>query len=218
MLDNTFEVVWLIGFVAGSVIRAGWTLPHRRRNKQRRILDDRMTKPEWLLLCLTSLGLIIFPLLYVFTNRLDFADYALPTWASLAAGWVGVPVFVIALWLLWRSHADLGRNWSPKLEIREGQTLVTQGVFRHVRHPMYTAHWLWAIAQALLLQNWIAGLAMLASFLPLYLLRVVHEEQMMLEYFGEEYRSYMNRTGRVIPRLWSECPPSAKSGRERTRG
>jgi len=63
---------------------------------------------------------------------------------------------------------------------------------------MYAAHWLWGIAQALLLQNWIAGLAFLASFIPLYLLLVPREEQMMLEYFGEEHRLYMNRTGRVI--------------------
>jgi len=69
---------------------------------------------------------------------------------------------------------------------------------------MYAAFWLWGIAQALLLQNWIAGLANLASFLPMYLLRVPREEQMMLEQFGEEYRLYMNRTGRVIPLFWSK--------------
>jgi len=67
---------------------------------------------------------------------------------------------------------------------------------------MYAAHLLWGIAQALLLQNWIAGLSMLVFFLPVYLYRVPHEEQMMLEHFGEEYRSYMNRTGRIIPRVW----------------
>ncbi|MFH1920047.1 MAG: hypothetical protein ABIP48_09200 [Planctomycetota bacterium] len=59
----------------------------------------------------------------------------------------------------------------------------------------------WAVAQALLLQNWIAGPSMLAVFLPFYLLRVPHEERMLLAHFGEEYRSYVNRTGRIIPRL-----------------
>lgn len=80
--------------------------------------------------------------------------------------------------------------------------LVTQGIYRHMRHPIYAAQWLWGIAQPLLLQNWIAGLAGLVSFLPVYLYRVPREEQMMLEHFGEEYRSYMGRTGRIIPRLW----------------
>ncbi len=107
----------------------------------------------------------------------------------------------MALWLLWRSHYDLGRNWRVTTEIREGHTLVTSGIFRYIRHPMYSAHWLWGIAQVLLIHNWIAGLASLVIWLPVYLLRVRREENMMLEKFGEEYRLYMRQTGRIIPRI-----------------
>ncbi len=114
---------------------------------------------------------------------------------------VGMIILAMAVWLFWRSHADLGRNWSPSLELREGHELVTEGVYRSVRHPMYASMWLWGVAQALLLQNWIAGWASLVMFMPLYLLRVPREERMMLDEFGEEYRAYMDRTGRVIPRL-----------------
>ncbi len=210
MLDSIFEAIYLVGLIVGSVIRRLCTRQYRRH----RVTDDRETGLGKLLLILAAIGMIVIPLFYVLTPWLDFADYYLPTWAGV----VGAVVFTAGVWLLWRSHADLGGNWSPYLEIREEHSLVTQGTFRHIRHPTYAAHWLWAIAQALLLQNWIAGLAMLASFLPLYLLRVGHEERMMLDHFGEEYRSYMNRTGRLIPRIGSECPPSAKSGRERTRG
>lgn len=193
MLDSIFEVIFVIGFVVGCVIRAVYT----RGCKQNTVTDVGETGLEKLLMGLAAIGLLVLPLLYVLTPRLDFADYHLPTWA----GWLGAPVFAVALWLLWRSHADLGRNWSAKVEIGEGQSLVTDGVFRHIRHPMYAAHWLWAMAQALLLHNWIAGPALLATFLPLYLVRVPREEQMMLEQFGEEYRSYMSRTGRIMPRL-----------------
>ena len=210
MLDSIFEAIYLVGLIAGSVIRRLATRQYRRHTAT----VHREPELVKLLMVLAFMGMIVVPLFYVLTSWLDFADYSLPTWAGLG----GAAVFAAGLWLLWRSHADLGGNWSPYLEIREEHSLVTQGAFRRIRHPTYAAHWLWAIAQALLLHNWIAGLTMLASFLPLYLLRVVHEEEMMLEHFGEEYRSYMNRTGRVIPRLWSEYPPSAKSGRERTRG
>ena len=146
-------------------------------------------------------GMQVLPLVYVFSSWLDFADYYLPTWAGMTAGWSGTAVFAAALWLLWRSHADLGQNFSPEIQLREKHSLVTRGVFRYIRHPMYAAHFLWAAAQALLLQNWLAGPVMLVSFFPLYFHRVSREEQMMLEHFGEEYRLYMNRTGRVIPRL-----------------
>jgi protein-S-isoprenylcysteine O-methyltransferase Ste14 len=74
------------------------------------------------------------------------------------------------------------------------------GMFHlRVRHPMYSAFWLWAIAQALLLPNWIAGFAGLAGFAVLYFGRVAREERMMLETFGDSYRAYMARTGRVFP-------------------
>ncbi len=66
---------------------------------------------------------------------------------------------------------------------------------------MYAAFLMWGFAQPLLLHNWIAGWSHLVSFTPLYLLRVPQEERMMLDHFGEEYKSYMNKTGRVIPRL-----------------
>src|SRR5215204_5393163 len=77
---------------------------------------------------------------------------------------------------------------------------------------MYASIWLWGIAQTLLLQNWIAGWASIVLFVPMYVLRVSREEQ-MIEQFGEAYRAYMNRTGRVGPRLRGPPAPRAAAGR-----
>jgi protein-S-isoprenylcysteine O-methyltransferase Ste14 len=66
---------------------------------------------------------------------------------------------------------------------------------------MYAAHLLWGVAQVFLLQNWIVGFSMLITVLPGYLYRARVEEQMMLDHFGEEYREYMERTGRLFPPL-----------------
>ena len=191
MLDNIFKFIWLIGFVSGSVIRA----IHRRKIKPGKITANHETMPDVLLLILAGIGMIVIPLFYLLTPWLEFANYYLPKWT----GWVGTAIFVTALWLLWIAHSNLGHNWSAKLEIKEGQSIVTKGIYGYIRHPMYAAHWLWGVAQILLLTNWIAGFAFLVFFIPLYILRVPREEQMMLEHFGEEYRSYMNRTGRIIP-------------------
>ncbi len=193
MLESVFRVYFLIGLIANDLLFA----VDARRMKQNRVIDDRQTGLEFPLSMLAFLGMQVIPVLYVLTSWLDFADYHLSTWAGL----VGAAIFTVALWLYWRSHADLGRNWSPLLQIKGGHSLVTYGVYQYIRHPIYAADWLWGIGQALLLQNWIGGLAALASVLPVYLYRVPREEQMMLEHFGEEYRLYMSRTGRVIPRL-----------------
>ena len=194
MFDSIFEIIYVIGFVTGSVIRKLYV----RGRRQNKIADDRENWLDKLLLVIVSLGFIAAPLVYLFTGWPTFADYELPSWA----GWVGTVIFAGALVLLWRSHVDLGRNWSPMMEIREEHSLVTGGVYKYIRHPMYSAHFLWAIAQVLLLHNWIAGPAFLVTSVPLYLFRVPVEERMMLDRFGEEYRVYMSRTGRMFPRLW----------------
>jgi protein-S-isoprenylcysteine O-methyltransferase Ste14 len=108
---------------------------------------------------------------------------------------------VAALWLFWRSHADLGRNWSVSLELRKDHQLIRHGVYRSIRHPMYASIWLFSLAQGMLLENWLAGWSAVVTFAPLYFLRTPREERMMSEVFGGEYDDYMARTGRLFPRI-----------------
>jgi protein-S-isoprenylcysteine O-methyltransferase Ste14 len=89
------------------------------------------------------------------------------------------------------------------LEVRKGHQLVKHGVYRLIRHPMYSAIWLFSLAQGLLLQNWLAGWSGFVLFGVMYFLRTPREERMMEEVFGQEYRDYMRQTGRIFPRLHS---------------
>lgn len=193
MFTKIFQVVYLVCFIVGSFIRVWYNI--KNRQDRRAIL-----RTEGIVVAMLA-GLwgiaIILPLFNLFTVWLDFSDFAMPVWA----GFIGAAVFVFALWLLWRSHADLGKAWSVTTEVKAGQKLISDGVYRYIRHPMYAAHLLWGVAQALLVWNWISGPASLIIFIPLYLLRVTREERMMLEQFGEEYKVYMYRTGRIIPRF-----------------
>jgi protein-S-isoprenylcysteine O-methyltransferase Ste14 len=185
------KLVWWAGIVGWYVIR----YPHQRRARKTPIAARRERMRERLLLSISFTGLFIVPAIYVTTGAPRFAVY--PFNAMLA--WLGTVVFALSLLLFWRTHRDLGRFWSVTLEIRQTHALVTTGVYRHVRHPMYAAFFLWAIAQALLLPNWIAGLAGLVGFGILFAFRVGHEERMMEAAFGEAYRAYAARTRRVVP-------------------
>ena len=149
------------------------------------------------MLTLLMLGGLVIPIIYAATNWLDFANYQLPAWA----GWLGIVLVVISLFIFWRGHVDLGVNWSPTLEIREEHELITRGIYSWIRHPMYASQWILALAQPLLLHNWIAGFSNLLAFIPFYLLRVKAEEQLMLEQFGNQYRSYMQKVGAVFPKF-----------------
>ncbi len=192
-IDSIFEVVFLLGFIIGFVIRKIYMV---RYGKSKAVMKYKSVV-DIVLLGVAGIAMIL-PFFFMFTPWLDFADYHLPGWM----GWIGTAVFAMSLVLLWRSHADLGRNFSPILQINQEQSLVTDGIYRHIRHPMYTAHILWSIAQGMLLENWLAGWAFLVVSMPLYITRMPKEERMMLDQFGEQYRQYISRTGRIIPRLW----------------
>lgn len=187
------DLVFLAGFIAYIVIRGVFIGKTKKNIKA----EARVDLQERVLLLLVFVGGLLLPLIYLVTPLLAFADY---TFAS-PVPWAGSVIMVLSLWLFFRSHADLGANWSQTLEIRVGHRLVTTGVYASVRHPMYSAILLFSLAQGLLLANWLAGWSALLSVAVMFALRIPREEEMMRDAFGEEYRRYMSRTGRLFPRL-----------------
>lgn len=187
-----WNAVFLAGFVAYVAIRGVW----ERRTRGVETAESRSDRRETALLAVVFVGSLLLPAVYLATPWLAFADTSPPVAAPIA----GTAAMAAALVLFWRSHADLGLNWSISLEIRKGHRLVTNGVYSRVRHPMYAAIFLFSIAQGLLLANWLAGWSALATFAPLYFIRTPREEAMMRERFGDEYRAYTARTGRLFPR------------------
>lgn len=193
----------LIAKIAWLAMAGGWyamRIPHVRKSRKTPISKDNLGWPERLRLAVSLTGLGLIPLLYIATGQPKFATYYDLHRPLLTA--VGIIVAAVALIMFRLTHKALGRNWSVTLQMRENHELITHGIYEKIRHPMYTAFWLWAIAQALLLPNWIAGFSGIVGFGTLYLLRVGPEEQMMQETFGEPYRAYMARSGRLWPRLF----------------
>ncbi|SCW61548.1 protein-S-isoprenylcysteine O-methyltransferase [Ancylobacter rudongensis] len=188
------KIVWAAGCIGWYVIR----LPFERKVKRERVIDARDRLRELVLLSCSTLGLGIVPLLWATSPAFDGANYPYsPVQFAL-----GTLTFLFSLWLFRRTHRDLGKNWSVTLEIKDAHKLITGGVYRHVRHPMYSAFFLWALAQLILIPNWIAGPAGLIGFGILYAFRIGREEKMMLDTFGDEYRAYSARTARLIPGVY----------------
>ena len=194
MSQEIFNWTWLVLLIVMIVVRK----IHEHKSGQRVSLKQTPFL-EAVLMFLWGGAAAILPLLYVFGTRLDFADF--PVSIPPACGFAGAGLFLIAIWLLHRSHADLGGLWSPTVEPDFDQQLVTIGIYRRIRHPMYAAHVLWGIAQMLLLPNWIAGPSALLLVCALLSVRIPREERAMIDEFGNEYRRYMLRTGRILPKL-----------------
>jgi len=193
MLIQPWNLVFLVGFIIYFTIRGVF----EQRTKGNEKAVDRADGRDRTLIFVMLVSGLLLPLLYVFTPWLAFADYRVPSFVP----WCGTAVMAVALWLFWRSHVDLGQNWSITLQLRKGHQLVRHGVYRSIRHPMYAAIWLFNLAQGLLLQNWLAGWSAFVSFAVMYFVRTPREEDMMVEFFGQDYRDYMRHTGRLFPRL-----------------
>jgi protein-S-isoprenylcysteine O-methyltransferase Ste14 len=193
ILIRPWNIVFLAGFITYIAIRGNFA----RRTKSNEVVVRRLDALEKILLVSVGVGSLLLPVLYLVTPLLAFADYHLPCFAL----WGGALLMLPALWLFYRSHDDLGKNWSVTLELRKDHQIVKEGVYRLIRHPMYASIFLWDIAQGLLLQNWLAGWGALVTFAVMYLVRSPREERMMCEFFGQEYRDYMQRTGPLCPSL-----------------
>ena len=171
--------------------------PHGRRSRGVKVARSCKGPREAALLTLAWMGFLV-PLLWVVSPVFSFAEYSLRPWAFAA----GVLCLVGGLWCFQRSHSDLGTYWSVTLELRENHRLITQGVYRYVRHPMYAALFLYAIGQALVVPNWVVGPSYFVAFGFLFAFRIRAEERMMLETFGDEYAAYVARTKLLVPGIW----------------
>lgn len=191
-------------FLAKAVLlllAVGWYVirfPYERRARRTPVAKTERGPREYLLMTISAAGFGLIPLVYISFNFPRWADY--PFHATQA--WLGILVALASLVMFRLTHRALGQFWSVSLDVREQHPLVTHGIYRYVRHPMYTAFWLWAIAQALLLPNWVAGFAAIIGFGVLFFCRLPREEQLMLKSFGDDYRKYMARTYRLVPGIY----------------
>jgi protein-S-isoprenylcysteine O-methyltransferase Ste14 len=136
--------------------------------------------------------------LYVGFQGRSLRQFAFP--APLWLRWAGVVLGITSVALFAWTHAALGRFWSPYLQLRPGHQLIADGPYARIRHPMYSAIVGWMISLGLVAANWIPFAFAVLSTLN-FILRIQGEEKMMLQEFGDKYREYMKRTGRLLP-MW----------------
>jgi len=193
-LGELAEDPYLATYLATAAVmlsaRLAYLLVTREGKRPVRRLGDTV------LLAATASFLLPVPLAYALTDLFALWDYHLPAPLRLA----GLALIAAAGLLIWRAHADLGRNFAAAPGWRGDHALVTSGVYRRVRHPMYAGLLLWGAAMPLALPNYIVGVVPPVVFALFILHRVPLEERLLEEQFGDAYCRYQASTGRLVPR------------------
>lgn len=194
--ELVFRLIFMILFLSGTTV----SIYHRRKAEQaggeKVSLKEESTpirislRVGGLILWITMIAWMINPA-WVAWSRIDLPDPL--RWA--AAG-LALASWGLVIWMF----RTLGKNITPTVVTRQEHSLVTDGPYRWIRHPLYSFATLFYISLGLVAAN---GLIPVLSILAFVLLaiRTSKEEEKLLEKFGDRYRVYMEQTGRFVPRF-----------------
>jgi protein-S-isoprenylcysteine O-methyltransferase Ste14 len=144
-------------------------------------------------------GLLLWlsPLVYLINPAwMAWSKIGLPEWAR----WLGVAIGILCTLGIYWLFSSIGTGITPTSATRKEHQLVTSGPYRWVRHPLYTVGSSMFIALGLMADNWFIMALALLAFIAMAK-RTPKEEANLIEKFGDEYRDYMKRTGRYLPKL-----------------
>jgi protein-S-isoprenylcysteine O-methyltransferase Ste14 len=193
--DHTFRMILLAGFA----LLLPFGVYHRLRSQATGEKLDRRQEGLFILLTLRPLGAAgMLGMIAFLINPASMAWAAIPL--PLWLRWIGVGLGVLAGALLVWTFRSLDRNLTDTVVTRKVHTLVTTGPYRWVRHPFYTTCALAVLATSLATASgflFVVGGAMFA----LLVIRTRKEEENLVTRFGDAYRTYINQTGRFLPRI-----------------
>jgi protein-S-isoprenylcysteine O-methyltransferase Ste14 len=144
-------------------------------------------------------GLVLWlsPFVYLVNPAwMSWSKIGLPEWTR----WLGVGIGVLCVLGIYWLFSSIGSGITPTSATRTEHKLVTNGIYRWVRHPLYTIGSSMFIAFGMMADNWFIAMFGVLAFI-LMAIRTPKEEANLIAKFGDEYRDYMKRTGAFIPKL-----------------
>ena len=145
-------------------------------------------------------GLILWlsPFVYLTNpNWMAWSKIGLPE----SIRWAGVGIGILCIPGIYWLFSSIGTGITPVSATRKEHKLVTNGIYRYIRHPLYTFGSSMFVSFGMMADNWFIAALGIFTFI-LMAIRTPKEEANLIEKFGGEYREYMKRTGRFLPKLF----------------
>ena len=147
------------------------------------------------------LGMAGFMSMMAYVINPDWLVICQPVHSPVWLRWTGVGIAILGFALLQWAQVTLANSWSDTPRMMKEQTLITSGPYRTIRHPIYTAFILILGSTLFISSNWLIGLCWAGMVTLEVISRIGFEELLMIEFFGDQYREYMKKTGRLLPKV-----------------
>jgi protein-S-isoprenylcysteine O-methyltransferase Ste14 len=200
MNENIFRILAALIFFTGIGISSYY---RRKADRESGEKISRKVDGTALMNIIRIGGLILWlsPLAYLINPAwMAWSKLGLPEWVR----WIGVGVGILCTLGIYWLFSSIGSGITPTSATRKEHRLVTSGPYRWVRHPLYTVGSSLFIAFGMMADNWFIALLGILAFIAMAA-RTPKEEANLIEKFGDEYREYMKRTGRLFTRLGGDA-------------
>ena len=189
-----------LAFAAVIVLQSvffGYRASFLREARSRRGEETKLVHRQRMALMLIRLLALGFVILSPFSDR-----HKLAVMSDIAAiRYLGLILYVVAIaWTYWAT-TTLGKQFSFEVTIQKNHRLITTGPYRYVRHPRYLGVLLVTLGFALVFRSWI-GLLILLPLISVLIWRMVDEEALLYQEFGEAWKTYRERSWRLIPFIY----------------
>jgi len=198
MNENIFRI--LAAFILFTSIGIS-SYFRRKADKETGEKISRKVDGSVLMTVIKVLGLVLWlsPLVYLLNPAwMAWSKIGLPD----SLRWLGVGIGIVCTGLIYWLFSSIGSGISPTSATRKQHTLVTSGPYHWVRHPLYSVGSSMFISFGMMADNWFIAVLGALAFIAMAI-RTPKEEANLIAKFGDEYREYMKRTGRFLPRLKS---------------
>lgn len=148
-----------------------------------------------------GLSFLVAILLLIITPLFNYYKIGIVN-SGLRFNFVGLVIILTGLIIRITAAITLGRFYTRTLKITENHVVVSNGIYKYIRHPGYLGTILFFIGAGIFMGNTISIIIISACILPAYIYRIKIEEEMLIEAFGDRYKIYAKKTKKLIPFIW----------------
>jgi protein-S-isoprenylcysteine O-methyltransferase Ste14 len=143
-----------------------------------------------------------FLLILAYLENMNIIAPFIPIWNDPIVAYIGIIILIIGGIIMVTSRIQLGKYGTPVVHTGEEHKLVTKGLYKVMRHPMYFGAIFMMLGSYIAFRSLLVLIITIISYIPLMKMRIKMEEETLIGTFGDDYRNYIKQTKKLIPLIY----------------